>query len=579
MKTARCLPLLGAMFLANTPIHAAVFRVGPGLDCTHPTLQGALDAAAANGPERDLILVSTSTPDIPASYTLTTTDVTIEGGYASCADSQPQANARTTIRGNGVDSVFRVGNGRSVDLRRLHITGGGRTGIVNGSHVAGGAIHVDGAYAALRAVAISDNRALLGGGIAVTGSSVVSIEGAALGTVITRNEAAQGGGIYVGERASLRIGNDDVLISHNSAVDGVQTWTASGGGIHVQGGLDTPAYVDVGWVDLGPDLSPATRGLVIANNIAWNGGGVALEGRAVFTAYETTLRDNTAMNTGGGVHVGGNRVGAGASFTLARWPDQLAPWLEPCPGLHGCTRITGNAARRGGGVHVMHGALHLAQALVAGNRVLAGGAAINTGNIAGIQGRTNAIRLESTVIAANECTAEDTVSPCTTLSLGVGSNEILLQHVTLADNLLTRRGTFPPYEIDTGLSSLSVALRSIIIEPGPDAAALTPAATVAEHADCVLAPMAIGQRALVAPPPYAFADRETDDYRPAPGNPAVDACDTTRLDGVPIDATGTALGSIDVPGVANRLGADARADIGAFELAVDDRIFRHGFDA
>lgn len=580
MKPFRYLPLLAlAGLFQHGAASAALFLVGTGPQCTHPTLASALDAAVANGPGHDEIRVSADAPTTNAHFTITATDVLIAGGYWTCGSAIPSLGARAQVSGNNHDPVFYIGNNRNVELRQLAISNGGRHGIVKGDFAVGGAVWLQDGTAVLRGIRAFDNRARLGGAIAVTGNSVMAIHGGATATEITHNEAMLGGGIYVGERATLRIENDNVLIADNAANGSANWWENMGGGIHATGGVNTASSIEVGWLDADPDLPMRTpAGLVIANNVSLgNGGGVSLYGNTSFNAFETTIRDNTAGDAGGGVAIYGAGIGPGASLQLLRRAPWLPGWLKACEGRYGCSRIENNEARIGGGVMVMHGRLELGQMLLAGNRSTGGGgSAIDTGSIANVVAPDNRIRLQSVVVAGNHCSGQTINSHCATLDMAAGTNAIVFQHVTLADNVLLGGAGVTPFEMQFGSALTTFVARSSIFEPGGS----TPLVNggVAMDADCVMAPTAYGSRPLVRPAPYGFMSRARLDYRPAPFDAAIDACDTAELLDDPLsDPVFIMHGTVDVPGVAERLGPGALADIGAFEQTLVDTLFRDGF--
>src|SRR5690606_10610934 len=151
------------------------------------------------------------------------------------------------------------------------------------------------------------------------------------GTEVDHNEASLGGGIYVGERATLRIENDNVKVVHNAANANANAWENSGGGIFAIGGATSASSIEVTWLTGEPDAPTATpRGFLLANNRSTgNGGGLALHGTASFSAMEATIQDNTAGGTGGGIHLYGNQLGTGASAFLSRRSDVLPAWIRP----------------------------------------------------------------------------------------------------------------------------------------------------------------------------------------------------------------------------------------------------------
>jgi hypothetical protein len=418
---------------------AAVFRVGPGASCTHSSLAAALADTVTNGPGRDEIRLTLAVQTVNAAFTLLGSDVTIIGGYGSCNDPEPSPGARSVIVGNAHDSVFYVGGNRQVVLQQLDISNGGRPGFVNGDFAVGGGLWLDGGTATLHGVRIAHNRARMGGGLAATGNSVLVIFPGASGSIIEENQALLGGGIYVGERATLRIENDRVSVVRNAANESANAWENLGGGIYARGGVSTGANIEVASLLAEPGVpTPPISGFVLAENTATgDGGGMALVGNAHFNAIEATLRDNVAGGAGGAIAALGQTIGPGASVTLMRRHSAHPAWLPACAGLYGCNRLEGNVATRGGGIFVMHGQLYLAQMLMARNRSTAGGgAAISTGNINGAPSPVNRVRLHSMVIARNQCAGPTPSSPCSTLNFRAGPNELKLQHVTLADNVL-----------------------------------------------------------------------------------------------------------------------------------------------
>lgn len=571
--------LLSILFVAS-PAWAEVFRVGTDVHCTHPTLAAALAAAAANGPGQDEIRMTVDVQTTQARFSLSQSNVLIAGGYTACGVVSPGASARTLIVGNGHDSVFTISNGRNVELRQLAITNGGRHGIVNGDFAVGGAVWVDSAVAVLRATRVMFNKAQLGGGLAATGNAVMVVYS---GSVVENNEATLGGGIFVGERATLRLENDNVSVINNVANGSANASENTGGGIYAIGGASSQSSVEVSWLTADPDVpGPAPRGFLLANNSSTgNGGGIALYGTATFNAVETTIRDNTAANLGGGIYLYGNQLGAGASASLERRSSVLPGWIRNCVGRYGCNAITGNVARNGGGVFVQHGQLRLGQLLMANNRSTnGGGPAIQSGNIGNVPSPVNRIWLDSVVVARNQCAGNaSSNSPCATISLFAGPNSVHLQHVTMADNVLASVAGGSRNEIDFGPSAHPLAIRSSIIEPMSASAPISSINPI--DADCMMAPSFFGNgtRALVRAIPYAFVSRTGNDYRPAPGDAAIDACDNAQL--LDSGLGGPDLvghGAIDDPAVPNRLGGNARSDLGAFERDLDS-IFSNGFDS
>lgn len=566
------LPLLVILF---APVAAgAVFRVGSDANCTHATLAAALAAAVANGAGHDEIRLRTDAAQTNVAYSITGTDVTIAGGYATCDSVSPDATGQTALFGNAQNSVVTIGNARRVNLRRLSIVNGGNLGVVQGDFITGGGVNLVSGVAELYSVTAVSNHARFGGGLAVSGSgSVMVVHGDALGSRIRANRATLGGGIYVGPGATLRLENDGVAVADNIANGSATANENSGGGIYATGSPSAQSSIEATWLEADPDLPmPAPRGLIVAGNTSNGyGGGMSLIGNAQFIGHEVTIRDNAAAINGGGVWIyGGGYAG------LVRRPSVYPAWLPLCEGRYGCNRLTGNVAARGGGIMVMHGRIDLGQILIADNRSTdGGGAAIHTGSIAGVPNPVNRILLESAVLVRNQCSGTPSTNAiCATMNTGAGPNQVDVQHATFADNVLGPTISANRAEIYTGPSSLPVRLRSSIIEPALSVSAVW--ANGPLEADCVMSSQTVGNRPLVRPIPYAFVSRTTDDYRPIDGDVAIDGCDGTQLlPELPTTPDMRIHGSVDHPGVVNRLGAASTFDIGAFETTP---MLRDGFE-
>ncbi len=155
--------------------------------------------------------------------------------------------------------------------------------------------------------------------------TIAAKEIAARGRTRPMNEAMLGGGIYVGERATLRIENDNVAVTHNSANGSATAHENAGGGIYAMGGASSQSSVEVSWLSGDPDVPmPVPRGFLLADNVTTgNGGGIALNGTASFVAVEATIRDNAATGAGGGIYLYGNALHPGASAQMTRFLDHL----------------------------------------------------------------------------------------------------------------------------------------------------------------------------------------------------------------------------------------------------------------
>jgi hypothetical protein len=140
------------------------------------------------------------------------------------------------------------------------------------------------------------------------------------GSVISGNEAASGGGVFI------HIGNRMVTLNMTGGTINGNTATADGGGVYaVTGNPNNPAIFNMSGTAL------------VSSNNAVNGGGVFLTSWSTNYGYFTmtggTLSGNTATSNGGGVYLGHSRV----TFTM-----------------NGGS-IEGSSAVSGGGVYVAAG--------------------------------------------------------------------------------------------------------------------------------------------------------------------------------------------------------------------------------
>ena len=196
-KTVILAPLL--LMLASAPsAYASIFKVGTGAGCTHSTIQAAVNAANANAGLDHIIITRSLSYTAQAVKIQQAQPLTINGGYATCADSQPSGE-RTIVSGAGgsADSVFTVESGAAeVLFENLFIRDGDES--------------ID----------------YYGGGIDFTGSGNLTLSNVTL----TQNEAGYGGGLSArgtGPDATVLF-SGEVIINNNLA-------TKDGGGVHLRG--------------------------------------------------------------------------------------------------------------------------------------------------------------------------------------------------------------------------------------------------------------------------------------------------------------------------------------------------------
>ena len=223
-----------------------------------PRYSAAVAAAAANPPHN--IFVAANKTYTAEKITINNLDLAITGGFTSCADSlAPSGNTTISGAGNGTHSVIAIGGASNVEISNLTITHG-----LLGSGQTGGGIYFGGSGTlTITSSTISDNTADFGAGIEVNGFDVNNVANVIINgpdTFITGNTAQNsGGGIRIEGNAALSMFNDGIFVGQN---------TASGG----NGGGNCLSSVLVGL-----DRLPGTGTGVIYDNMAVNGGGIAVE--------------------------------------------------------------------------------------------------------------------------------------------------------------------------------------------------------------------------------------------------------------------------------------------------------------
>lgn len=308
----RLLVVAAVALLATVPAQAFTYLVGAGGGaCDYSTIQAAINGAASN-PGPDVIRVARDQAYTAQALTIGTQDLTIVGGYASCAAALPEGalpSGLTVVSGQGGSSasVFTISGAGVRDLRNLGVQRGDP-----GANGAGGGIRFEGrGDLILRESVVSFNDAGFGGGVYFFGDgggpAVLTIEA---GTLITGNTAHEsGGGVEIGGQARMFMLRDRSSIQGNQAL-GLQGQGGLGGGVLVV----APALVDIG--------SPGYNGsAALDGNTALRGGGLAAVtlpggdddvGARFFAtdgARPVRVRGNRAAVSGGGIFLRPNRCG------------------------------------------------------------------------------------------------------------------------------------------------------------------------------------------------------------------------------------------------------------------------------
>lgn len=302
--------LLTVCAFASSTAQAAIFTVGGAVNCTHTSIQAALNAAAANA-QTDIIRISNQLTYSAQTISTGGGDFTLEGGYSDCSTTTPTGS--TTISGQGgvADSVFKISGDGVRNFKRLLITRGDAIGFDG----RGGGIRFDGTGdLILEDVSVDQNAALSGGGIyfrSTGGAATLLINN---NSSVSRNVAIEadghGGGITITGNARLIMAANNTSIFSNTASGD----NSRGGGIAVFG----PARADIGSPGLGPFGA-------IYDNEAEFGGGVSVYARNAPDGFEPArIRLYTTVATRP-VRIHGNRARSLGGAGFARSDSNFAP--------------------------------------------------------------------------------------------------------------------------------------------------------------------------------------------------------------------------------------------------------------
>lgn len=521
----RCIALLSLLYL-SAPAQALTIRVGADSGCDTTSLAVALAQARAN-PGADTIRIATNQSYVNQDL-FVDSDVTLRGGYANCDASA--TSGRTGIAGNNAWAAVTIwtdnASGIAVRLEGLDIRNGGASGDVGDF----GGISVGGrARATLADLRIHDNVGIFGGGISVNGTNaIVTAERA---VEIDNNRASLGGGIAV-SGGTLRLNPYGVDVHDNRA--------GAGGGL----------FIDAGLASVGgdPDLALSADGLLIRNNTATgNGGGVYVRSaNGKLLAESTVIRDNTA-----GVEGGGAYASDGGYVQFVRY--SMGP-QRPCSAERECLRFSGNTAPRGGALALASGAsAALFHTLIRDNTS-------DDGPAISVRGQNTEARLTGSVVVRNRCTGSNAM--CAPMRTTAG--KLRFSYTTIADNTAGSSIPSPLFADSADSETLTrYEFYSTLISGHTQLYTQNGAAATSHAGDCLI--MSAGQigngftRSDIAP--IDFADAARGNYRLRAGTAAIDYCSAGPVPTEDPDIDGTVRG-LESPGNANDFGA---FDVGAYE--------------
>lgn len=591
----RIAPALFAL-LFSLHAHATVYAVGAGAGCNELSLYDAINAAIADPIGPHLIKLGTG------SYILTqynienpAADITIEGGYQHCSDTDPTAGQRATLTNNTPPATTRLlylSNAlnqprRSITLRHLRLTGGS----IPSDSLGGGAIYAQGNLELdLDDAQVDHNIAQNGGGLSLlnlsTDSATQTVLNIAGRTQVTDNQATgtinstgNGGGIYaIGE---VRIVFSDGLVQNNTA-------RRAGGGIAIRTNSASLDFAPSPGATI--DISDNTAGRSTFASTEGFGGGIYSEEANISTtfsgvrdAYQVYLLYNNA-NYGGAIYVEGNPDPAAAfTFVMLRntligyneaygkggglYSDNAVDWNIDHQAIGKCTFFTtdvcsliignqsdntGTPGTPGGGAIYLTSQMGSQRGIARVKRTRFNGNKDPNGTVAvGAADNANEFFIERSIFVNNAAP----VAGNSVLLRSSGPTRVL--YSDLLDNPVTRLFFFSG-------DTLNVQ-GSIFADPGTPIWFHTTGTTMV-HNDCLLTNTTsdIPGGATLESSPAMGAD-----FTPLPRTQALDFCNDNGY--TPInDIYGHA--AYDIPGIANFLGDK---DLGAVEQT--DIIFYGGF--
>jgi hypothetical protein len=586
------LPALLLPWIVCTAAHAATYSVGPA-GCTHFSLADALAAAEANPAGPHLIKLRTGelmtgglSLDEPAA------DITIEGGYASCADSTPTPDARMVIRQINPGRVLRFDNAsdtpRLLELRNVTLTGGsvnatdelggggalvlqnatlllGAGAIVEGNVAGtGGGISLFGTPSRIAALEIGDDASINGNaatglGSLGNGGGVFALDNAQIRLVhgrIEENTARRaGGGLALSTARTTLIAAPPILTDYflppvvlRDNVAGRETFATGegfGGAIYSKQGNITIA-------------APATSRFTtdLSTNSANYGGAIYVEGGDgatdpfTFVSLRNTLTQfNTARGKGGAFY-SWNAVDWVFDSTGRRCP--FGPRYSACSAvLYNKAYNTTTPGSPGAGAGYIgndggsqRGIFRFARTLFENNRDDDGQVAV------AMAFGSSELSFERCIFLDNEADAAGTT---TLLANAPGINLRFVYNTVVAN------------DVDTLVFMNGGVLRnqgSIMWSPGSEVWTATAGATM-DNNTCLIAHQPVPGATVLDPQLY-------DDFTPPPRSPAIDICDDLDVP-AGIDAYRQAPG-YDAGGITHAWGDN---DLGAVENR--DILFYSGF--
>lgn len=608
-RTARrCTITLSLAFavIASGPALAATYAVGSGAGCTHSTVQAALTAAATNPSGPHLIKLTSGTLAVPNGLILHNpqANVTLEGGYASCAATAATTGQRSTLDATGGNDGtvldIRSNAFRIIRLSRLTITGGtGESGAFASSE--GGGLELRGDLDVLldQGTRIEGNRANRAAGVLIQGgpgyvrlwigpgaqirNNVAETDGGGvwcfnLGLVeladssISSNEAGRdGGGLWMGNQCRLFVTVSPGQVSQfslNTAgtrFDGIGQ--GRGGAVFYRS--SQPFSSAVRDIDIGTNAANAGATFFVGNRAlnrldglsAAGGGALYIEGQAA---------ERVPMRIRDAIFVDNQANSWGSAISLNRAVDLIVEGRAGrCDGAFGfglCSAFAAHTSPGGGApglimLDPLRTTTAAAQPRLTLRRVRTTDNVLNRlieSNIGAVAGGMR-LDIESSLFDSNQF-----------VNLLDIYADASLRFSTVIDNALPQ-----PFMLTLGSGQRLDLSGSILWQPGVQLVRDLGRPFELIHNGCLLSHT---RNQITNADPVIVADPQLgSDFTPGPASPALDVCNDF-LPGDGRDAYGQ-LRPVDQPGVPNRPGAH---DLGAVERPLGpgpvDAIFQNGFE-
>ncbi len=336
LRSIRAATLAGLIMSAGA--EAAVYTVGADFQCTHSTIQAALDAAVDN-PGRDTIRIANNQTYTAQALTKRRgsnaggSRLEVIGGFSDCSDLSPSGNTVISGQGGVEASVLTIEYGENV--------------LVNLTLIRGDASMIDGQGGGIRFLAssmstierlelynvvLSQNKAAFGGGLDAKNGSVVI----GPGTQFVLNTAQfSGGAIRIHGDANIAMSGADNIAINNEALGINPSTNQPSGGYGGAVLIEAPATATLRF--------DAPGG--VSGNLARYGGGIAIRNQqgngnnlavSIGAPDSLVIANNVASVAGGGLWVEGSST------------DGTGSDVEVCLSNF---RFEGNSAPSGAAIH------------------------------------------------------------------------------------------------------------------------------------------------------------------------------------------------------------------------------------